>query len=283
MTIGEVVIYDGVDISEYYLREIEKYLGNKWGVSTAHTSFLPEDITGLSLWLDASQPGSIDDSTATPDVDGWYDLSGNGNRVIQGAAAKKPHTGGTINSKNAIVFDGSDDLLVNSTAGGTFTGTKGTVVMVLSITSLANSVVLSSSDTATGNKFQHFAYLVDDTPAFASTNVGTFDDNGRLTFDLATGTTYIYSVTSDGSTYTGRINGGEKVVFMGSGSNAGNFFGDVPDRDNFCVGALKHTSETLFTNATIAEILVYDGVDLTASQVTDLETYLANKWGVTLS
>ena len=43
-----------------------------------------------------------------------------------------------------------------------------------------------------------------------------------------------------------------------SGSNNGNWFGDVPDCDNTVIGALVQSSITNYTDAYISRILVYN-------------------------
>jgi hypothetical protein len=76
------------------------------------TVFSPPDLANLALWLDASDTASITDAGSGA-VSLWNDLSGNARHFAQGTGANRPTTGTvTVNSLNAIDFDGSNDLLV---------------------------------------------------------------------------------------------------------------------------------------------------------------------------
>lgn len=88
-------------------------------------AFTPASITGLSLWLDASDATTLfqDSAGTTPatadaDVVGyWADKSGNGKHATQGTTANKPLLKLTIkNGLNVVRFDGADDLLSTALA-----------------------------------------------------------------------------------------------------------------------------------------------------------------------
>ena len=65
------------------------------------------------LWLDASDTTTI----TTGSTFTWSDKSGKGNFANQTSIAKQPTSGGFINGKNAISFDGvNDSLTVSSSA-----------------------------------------------------------------------------------------------------------------------------------------------------------------------
>ncbi len=78
-------------------------------------AFAPTDISGLQLWLDAADTATITQSGGS--VSQWNDKSGNANHATQGTGAYQPVTNSkTINSRNVIDFDGTDDRLnFNST------------------------------------------------------------------------------------------------------------------------------------------------------------------------
>lgn len=78
----------------------------------AGAAFTPASISGLKLWLDASQITGLNDGDA---LGTWPDLSGNGNDVIQGAASKRPlYKAGILNGKPVVRYDGVDDALANA-------------------------------------------------------------------------------------------------------------------------------------------------------------------------
>ena len=71
--------------------------------------FLPTDITGLGLWLDASDAASIIATAGA--VSQWSDKSAQLNHVVQATAANQPKTGtATLAGKNVLVFDATDTL-----------------------------------------------------------------------------------------------------------------------------------------------------------------------------
>ena len=82
-------------------------LGSEDGAAT----FLPSDLSGLELWLDATV--GVD-----TDVDGvfsWADQSGNDRKFTQDTGPAKPDlTAGFQNGLPAIEFDGVDDKLTRA-------------------------------------------------------------------------------------------------------------------------------------------------------------------------
>lgn len=72
--------------------------------------FVPTDISGLSLWLKADDAATVIDTAGA--VDQWNDKSGNGNNVTA-TLTQRPTTGTrTLNSKNALNFDGANNVLI---------------------------------------------------------------------------------------------------------------------------------------------------------------------------
>lgn len=88
----------------------------------AEAVFLPTDIAGLLLWLDANDASTLfqDAAKTTPagngDVVGaWADKSGQGNDATQTTTGRKTTvSAAAINGLNAILGDGADDELVIS-------------------------------------------------------------------------------------------------------------------------------------------------------------------------
>lgn len=83
--------------------------GRNFGTAGSST-LLPDDVTGLEAWFDATVSGSI---TIATGVSAWDSQSGVIS-VVQGTGASQPANGGSINSLNALVFDGSNDSLASS-------------------------------------------------------------------------------------------------------------------------------------------------------------------------
>ena len=89
----------------------------------------PPDITGLQLWLDASDSATLEDAVGggtTPlddgDVAEWQDKSGNDNHCSQATAANRPHLRvAEVNGLDAIDFtQASKHILSSAIIGGSF-------------------------------------------------------------------------------------------------------------------------------------------------------------------
>lgn len=71
--------------------------------------FSPKQIAGLQLWLDAADASTI---TADTGVSEWRDKSTTKSVWVQATGNDQPATGtATMNGKNVLVFDGSNDSL----------------------------------------------------------------------------------------------------------------------------------------------------------------------------
>lgn len=104
-------------------------------VQAAAPSFLPTDIAGLELWLDAQDSGSITETSG--EVSQWDDNSTAANNVVQATAANQPNTS-TINGNASLFFDGTDERLRDSAP--TIVSPPGTIAVVLTPTSVAAGV-----------------------------------------------------------------------------------------------------------------------------------------------
>lgn len=74
-------------------------------------SFVPTDIAGCELWLDAGQGITKDGSDY---VSAWADQSGNGNDATQGTGSAQPlYVANQLNGEPVIRFEGSTDFMLN--------------------------------------------------------------------------------------------------------------------------------------------------------------------------
>jgi len=215
-------------------------------------TFSPLELSP-ALWLDASDASTISDTGGA--VDTWADKSGNGNDVTQSTEADKPTTGTrTLNGLNVLDFD--DNVLVNAT----FTTTSPyTLIAVAELDNQTSSDYLLSSnllDVVLG--FQNVGnavFIYNDSQQVAGANISTGSHLIVATFDGSSS-----SVRLNGASYiTGTVGTlGMSDLYVGRRSDgAGIFYGGF------------------------AEAIIVDGT-LTAGQIADTETYLANKWGITI-
>lgn len=115
---GEFLIYTTA-LTTTQRQQIEGYLAAKWGLLSSVVSghpfksippstasqFSPFAISGLALWLDASDASSITLTGST--VNQWNDKSGNARHFTQGTTASQP-TYGTYLSYPGLYFNGAN-------------------------------------------------------------------------------------------------------------------------------------------------------------------------------
>jgi hypothetical protein len=209
----------------------------------------PLELSPL-LWLDAADTTTITASSGS--VSQWNDKSGNGNNVSQGNAANQPTTGiATIDGKNVISYDGNDDLLSGSSI--TFTGL--TMFAVLQHTS--EDFVLLGTDLS--NVWAGAAVLNSTSTSLVS-NLGTM------------------SLRFNGSPFTGTT---RAAVYNELASSTKVVTLEVSASETRRLRPFSYTGDGFRPVGAIAEVIIVNG-SLTAGAISTAESYLADKWGVTL-
>ena len=226
------------------------------------SGFNPQSIAGLQLWLDAADSSTISTDTG---VSQWQDKSPTGSVWAQAVGNEQPATGTqTINGKNVIAFDGSNDSLSSGTplstsmplsfflvqrivaittfgmtyTAGTVTGhfdiRQNTATGGLNVVANASTVINQSTDRTGINDI--IAWIV---PA---SDVSTLFRNGA---SLTLAIDYVKPILT-GTHYLGR------------------------------------RSDGFYANVRIAEIIAYNAV-LSTLQRKAVESYLGKKWGITVA
>lgn len=222
----------------------------------------PLGISGLVLWLDAADASTITESGGA--VSQWDDKSGNGYHVTQGTASLQPTTGvSTLNGKNIINFAG--DRLASGS--GAPTGSFTIITVTTNLSGLGT--IISWGDNTTNERRSHFHWN-----GGSGTERLWFSGYGSASnYDTTVvASSDIFSSVVSGQTLTTFVNGvskGGKTLSLSAFSNSGLYIGSNPD-----------LTETL--NGSIAEALVYNTALSTVDRES-LESYLANKWGITLN
>jgi hypothetical protein len=229
------------------------------------TGFNPKSISGLQLWLDAADSSTITTETG---VSEWRDKSVTGSKWAQTTGNNQPATGTqTLNGRNVIVFDGSNDslsattplltslpmsfffvqqIITSTSFGMSYVGGSGSDDFnirqsggtgALNIVA-ANSIVINQSTPSRVGVNDILAWIV---PSGAGTN-STLHRNG--TEITLTGPTLKPVLT--GTHYIGR------------------------------------RSDGFYANIWVAEVIVYSTL-LSASQRKSVEAYLGKKWGITVT
>jgi len=229
------------------------------GVSTA-SSFSPLNLSP-ALWLDASDETTLSGPGGGA-VSTWSDKSGNGHDFSQATSSSQPTSGTrTMNSLNVLDFDGTTDFLQNNPS---------TIAASQPFTVWA--VVERDTDIYGRVLTQISPYVL---AAFLNVD-RTYSGAGSLisgtSGDAPTATPLIARYTFDGASSSVHIDG----VQTASGDMGTTDFttGNVTR-----IGAYQSGIQNF--DGAIAEMIIVDGT-LTADEISRVENYLANKWGITL-
>jgi hypothetical protein len=299
-TMSEILIFDkkldSSDVANVYTYIRDKWVqpGNIDGDSKLDSEDpLPYDATyidgrasnealpvssGLTLWLDATQPHGVSSSVMVDEANliTWLDLSGKDNHAMQKEVARSPVFDTNILNGNSMVrFDGANDYLnvLNATdldfsQMSFFTVTKGqskTKVQFIAGQGRTGDYgywfgseggdryVFSIGDNADGvsARARKHASNVDQSQLFA----GRFDGTINTLHNMSVATHD--SKTSTGIDYT-----------YSTEFNVGNIGTDHTDM-----------AADRYLNGHIGEIILYDR-KLTDTEMVDLFYYLSEKWGL---
>ena len=221
------------------------------------SAFLPTDVSGLKVWLDAS-----DASTITKDggdaVSAWDDKTTESNDFAQATGSDQPlWVDSVLNSLPVIRFDGTSDFMQRTTWTG---GAMTQQVMMFWVAKYDQS--------------SNVAYFFDS--GGASNRIYSYSGNNYIRYfagidkdtDVAKGTTHrLYTFLFNGASSNLRIN--KSSVDTG---NAGT------NSYNGMTLASRYTA-SYFGGVDIAEILVYDAT-ISDTDRNLIEDYLTTKWGL---
>lgn len=228
------------------------------------SGFNPNSISGLSLWLDAADSSTI---TVGTGVSQWKDKSTNGSLWTQSTGNNQPATGTqTMNGKNVLVFDGSNDTLSNA-APFTSTATPWTMFFVQRIVSATNFGHTYSADGGSGFALRQNATTGQpQVQANASVTTTSYGSS-------AVGANQVHAILFPAS--------GSTTVFLNGASVS--ITGDAvtgPSMNNTHV--IGGRSASLYGNVWIAEIIFYNAL-LSSSQRSTVERAMGRKWGITVA
>lgn len=228
------------------------------------TGFDPRSISGLSLWLDATQGVT----TVSNQVSVWADQSGNGRDFSQPTGNPRPNYTSTLNGKPVISFVAvASTLLQRSAVTNADIGGSGGVSfwIVFRVTSAAAYVTCQFPGATDG--FDRFSSGGSFPAQFRSVRASAVSigmpDTGTVLYGQ------IVNVAAN--THTWRRQSAQRASA-------------TPDYTNWRAGTnatwLIGRGDTGFFNGDIAEVIIY-GNPLDATQIARVESYLATKWGAT--
>lgn len=235
-------------------------------------------IAGQVLWLDADDTSTILDAEGdnagsggafSGSVQTWVDKSTSGFSVSAVGSANRPtYTTGGLNGNNILTFDGGSDFLQN--AGASITGDDYTIFAVFNRTTATGRDAVYEFGSGSGSRN---GLYINDT---GSGRVQLYHNTAFISPSVTyTTSSYLLSaITLDSSTYNLYQNGAN----VGSGTTAS----PRTTSTGIYIGADATSASPDELQGNIAEIIVYDR-DLTADERHDVETYLAGKWGLTIT
>jgi hypothetical protein len=243
------------------------------------SGFSPKSISGLELWLDASNSASI--TLNGSNVSEWADLSGNARHATMATAANQPlylPTG--INGKGAVSFTGSSQQAMHGAFSKTLTGM--TVFVLFRYANLTNTgnnrffAMIVSGETVDFGGTNHLSPLLRNGGGGTNQVAAYGGGNIAVTSTPAYDTPLLWSLVANGTTVSGRINNGAATVDNRTFNTTYSRFALSSLRDNL------NLSFDVYMTGYLSEIIVYNSALSDARRV-QVAQYLSKKWGVTIS
>jgi hypothetical protein len=220
----------------------------------------PLNLTGLQLWLDAADTATITHSAGA--VSQWNDKGPAARHHVQATSTAKPTTGTrTINGRNALDFDGTSDRLTYTWPGAQAQPITAAVVI--------QTDTLSSSGGGVGR-----IYGRGNTPAAqwdlfrVSANAG-IGAGVQMSFGPMT--------TTSPALIVGIYKGATSRLRLDRASSPATSIGTLGiEAALYAIGA--NTAASLFFDGLIAELIIAAADLEGTADLTNLETYLRDKW-----
>jgi hypothetical protein len=246
-------------------------------VSTSST-FSPLQLSGMVLWTAVTNGVTNVASNLTPPNDGdtvkgWADLSGNVFPLLIGSATYPVYhsSGGGSNNSPYLSFAAGGSAALQTTAGGGGRATPWIVFMVMNFTTsggINNGAFINSQPSQT------MQFLPNGTGAYSVYNGSVFWSPSSLAFaQVGNNVWFVFTqkYTSSGSTTFLRTNG----VVCGSG-----FTGSCSAANATGITVGNYFNRSLCCGMFVTEVLWYCGNDMSSSDMTKVEQYLANKYNI---
>ena len=230
----------------------KKDFGVAFGSSEV-TPFSPSDISDLVMWFDGSNSGSITKDGSNR-VSQWDDLSGNDHNMVQASAGSQPlWVSGAQNSLDVINFDDNARKMANTTTSQT-----GSQPLTYAMVYKPLGTTISNVVGAGSTRCDYYDWVSESSlhRLYAGAVLNDNNTYGSQYWQL----TNIF----DGASSKMRRDGSQTSTGdAGSSANNGQAFGSDGAGDGFIM----------------AEFIMYDK-EVSDSELDDLETYLADKWGL---
>ena len=225
-------------------------------------TFDPRQLSGLQLWLDAiKQP--LADGTA---VSSWTDQSGNGRNATQATGANQPlWKQNGINGRPALLFDGTDDMLL-SAAG---VSAPFTVFCVYDLVANPAAWEAISRGNTNDNVF-HFGLINGELGTAVGTQTAWTNTTAWQATQAATGQGHVFGASHDG--------GSNLYGYLDSAQSFTPLAGAMTSCPSIGIGGEPITLNG-YTNMYLAAYLHWNRV-LSAGELAALVGYLRRRHGI---
>jgi hypothetical protein len=257
-----------IPTAPYTLDPFTTYL-NYFDTNPSFTNYVdttPMNYSGIHVWFDANDSSTMTLSGST--LNTWTDRSGNGRNAIVNQTAPTFSLSGFNSSKPGLVFSTGNSLRCTSPVGSFNNGVSMFVVFSKTVNGGAYETLLTKTiggSLAAPWEFWGPGRHVGNGGAFINyTNAGTNIRSARGA--------NIFSAMLDTNSWAEYCNG--------SGVTSTNFFYRMEDAGSLLHIGTRADGATSFTGC-ISEIIVYNRT-LNNTERSEIETYLSNKWNVTM-
>jgi hypothetical protein len=289
-SINEILFYF-TTLTTAQRQQVEGYLAWKWGLVSslpnghpyktlqiapfpfsvtpirgALGQWVPTQVSGCQLWLDAADPTTI--SLSGTNITQWNDKSGNTNTAIAGTSTYPTYTRNALNGQPIVGLRGTNDYFLVS---NNFTTTA--------FPSITYFIVINPAASQQNNEYA--GILSTDTPAAFGRTLGFGAGNWQQEYYSGFTNITPYSTNAWSLVSLGFVGTSSAIFCLNGVPYAATASGTGTNTTGFKIGSYNDTGGygTYNANFDCGEILVYGG-SLSVSQRQQVEGYLAWKWGL---
>jgi hypothetical protein len=255
-------------------------------IASSRPSVIISPVAGYKLWLDAADISSI--TASGGDVSQWNDKSGNSSNFTQGTGASQPKTGTrTLNGKNVLDFDGTNDFLSCPSSTGLFNylhnGTASTTFFVGVIDDPTADRGLMSSGAESSDNVGVILYFQSNNKDLAAVARGVSGTNSGVIIDNVTLTPGAgFYLTNKWDADNGTAANRYKVALNNGSFLGSNTTTNAPSTSNASknmqIGSYNGATSGNW-NGAIGEVIFYDTA-LSDGDILLNQQYLAAKWAI---
>lgn len=242
-------------------------------------AFSPRSISGLQLWLDASDAASVTLNGST--VSEWRDKSGGNRHATQGTANNQPpYAASSLNSRATLTLDGTSDDMSGSLS---YTLTAQTVIVVARLTAASGAGFsfarlytqgLTSFSPAGSQDYDLSGHYI---PLLRNVNqagIGSYADGGiRGAVAVTQNQWFVVCSRHTGSQIQNSVNNGTAQTYTHTLNRA---------YERYRIGNDLAQFQTGWWAGGVAEVVVYNR-SITDSERTTILRALGTKWGITVA